>query len=280
MASFENINLGNISSASFQPLKLNKIALVDADYLKYLFMSRMNYNVQNEGMSGYEEFKEYHKRTVVSELNLLTEDPRILCFSGKSFNTFRHHVALEREYKGSRKSSQVLYEGAYDDLAEFMEQTFDENHCLVFEDLEADDVVSMLQDNDTYILSNDKDLLQVEGLHLDLKTGKVFEITPEEAVKNLGIQILMGDTTDDIVGIPGIGKKKAEVIFKNVQSGDILKTALNCYTNEYGYRIGLEKFIENSSLIMLRAGSGEYFRKKYERAFNLLNTLKTVLKIK
>jgi DNA polymerase-1 len=94
--------------------------------------------------------------------------------------------------------------------------------------LETDDMVALTATElyqfavgfggSVYICSPDKDLRQVPGYHLNYQKPDEngvplqLEIGELQARKNLHIQLLTGDTTDNILGIPGIGPVKAEKI--------------------------------------------------------------------
>jgi DNA polymerase I len=93
------------------------------------------------------------------------------------------------------------------------------------EGYEADDVLATLatkaqaHDIDTFIVTGDKDALQLVGPHIKVfsthKEGLVYDaakvreaygVPPERMVDIMG---LMGDATDNIPGVPGIGEKTA-----------------------------------------------------------------------
>lgn len=83
--------------------------------------------------------------------------------------------------------------------------------------LEADDIQSILATSDPnkyVIINNDKDMLTVEGVWLyDPDKMDFPEFTnPEDARRNLWIQIMSGDATDNYKGIPKIGPVKANKI--------------------------------------------------------------------
>lgn len=89
---------------------------------------------------------------------------------------------------------------------------------------EADDIIGTLAkkygntDNEVFICSKDKDMLQLLNSHvkmLDVKTGKITDekvlldeqgVTPQQFIDVLG---LMGDKADNIPGIPDVGPKTA-----------------------------------------------------------------------
>ena len=62
------------------------------------------------------------------------------------------------------------------------------------------------------IVSPDKDMRQIPGKLYDFK--ETVEITPDEGARWHLIQTMAGDNTDGYSGVPGIGIKRAEQIFK------------------------------------------------------------------
>lgn len=97
--------------------------------------------------------------------------------------------------------------------------------------LEADDLIKEaveLMDN-TIVCSIDKDLKQLITAHFDYYRVKIGEdeegnairdyrgwsyTTPQESYDMLLTALLVGDTSDNIQGIKGIGKVKAEKLLK------------------------------------------------------------------
>lgn len=80
--------------------------------------------------------------------------------------------------------------------------------------LEADDVMGIMQDEESVIVTGDKDLLQITGYHLSLRDPEagVITITPAEGMKLFHTQCLSGDSVDGYYGCPSIGKVKATKI--------------------------------------------------------------------
>jgi 5'-3' exonuclease len=62
----------------------------------------------------------------------------------------------------------------------------------------------------TVICSIDKDLLQIPGRHYNFvkKEHKVVDL--DQGLKHLYLQSLIGDRSDNIIGVAGIGPVKAE----------------------------------------------------------------------
>jgi DNA polymerase-1 len=85
--------------------------------------------------------------------------------------------------------------------------------------LEADDVLGLYATGrkvkgEKIIVSCDKDLLTIPGLHFNPKHPEkgVFTVTPEQAVYAHMKQVLTGDRTDNYAGLPGCGPVKADRI--------------------------------------------------------------------
>ena len=105
---------------------------------------------------------------------------------------------------------------------------------------EADDVIGTLakkasaEGQDVWIVSGDKDMLQLVGDHVKLynllkpgqsqpelvgreETIEKFGVPPEHVVDVLG---LMGDSSDNVPGVPGVGPKRATALVQEYGSID------------------------------------------------------------
>jgi len=77
---------------------------------------------------------------------------------------------------------------------------------------EADDQLGIQQDKErgtTVICSIDKDLLQIPGRHYNFIKKTFQEVGTDEGLKHLYLQSLIGDRSDNIIGVAGIGPVKA-----------------------------------------------------------------------
>lgn len=253
----------------------DKIALIDADRLKYL----VTYEIFMNMKEGYQRQDININACIESKLNFIfnsfSAKGYIFCFSGKSYETFRANLGFEKEYKGARrgKDDPNFYEGKIDDMYYVPEYISKQYPTLIFSDLEADDILSMLQNENTFIYSNDKDLLQVPGLHYSEDKGNLYEVSEEEAYKTLMKQLLTGDATDSIVGLQGCGEVNAEKIVNSVPVKQLHSQVLYAFQKKHGITKGLDAFVESWNLIKLRPKRGSYFIQKYQRAFDLLERL-------
>lgn len=154
--------------------------------------------------------------------------------------TFRHKTFAD--YKGTRK-------GMPDELREQMpllKEVLQTMHIPIFEQegYEADDILGTLsalaEQNgiDPVVVSGDRDLLQIAGEKLKVRIPKTkggrtetedyyaadvlekYGVTPTEFID---VKALMGDTSDNIPGVPSIGEKTA---VKIIQQYHDIETAI------------------------------------------------------
>lgn len=163
---------------------------------------------------------------------------------------FRYDIASD--YKGNRKGKKkppIFYA-----LRAYMEQEY---KFYTLPKLEADDAVSLYSANypdiHPIICSPDKDVLyQCPGVHYNYRTAEFITTSEEAGLKFLWKQVLMGDSTDHIPGLPGVGEKTADNWLKdrvdNFESFTIRK-----YVDKLGLVDGVIKFHETFRLVyMLR----------------------------
>lgn len=124
-----------------------------------------------------------------------------------------------------------------------------------FEGLEADDLVAYYGVNNdglkTVICSPDKDVLyQCIGRHFNYQKLEFVTTSETDAEKFLWTQVLMGDSTDNIQGIPGVGIKTAENWMKDREK-EIEGFVLKKYVEKFGVLEGLEQFFITFKLVYL-----------------------------
>ena len=125
--------------------------------------------------------------------------------SGK--NNFRYQVYPE--YKANRIGmKRPKWE---QEVKSYLVHTY---NAKVSDGCEADDMMgvrSMQEGKDLGIIATiDKDLNMIPGWHYNFVKKELFHVTPEEADRFFFYQLIVGDTTDNIKGVPGLGPKKAE----------------------------------------------------------------------
>lgn len=197
---------------------------------------------------------------------------------------FREATAKKKEYKGSRKGSvKPLH---YDNLTEYILATYE---CVMAEGLEADDLLSVYQckalaenpDPTTIICSRDKDLAQCEGMYFSWECGRQKQFGPVRVVgmgelrsiyrgvkangdkkiaevkgtgtSFFGAQILMGDPTDSIPGLPGVGPAKAYEALKGCKDEEVMFTTIkDLYISKFGEEWDTEMLEQGRLLYMTK----------------------------
>lgn len=155
-------------------------------------------------------------------------------------NNFRDYVATLQRYKGNRydkDGKRITKQPMW--LQEVRQYLIDEWECLLIEGQEADDalgIAQMTSDTETIISSIDKDLWIIPGLHHDMNSGEIIDVDEfgfinlhKGKLKGVGLkffyaQMLMGDTTDWIKGLPKITDEIKE-LYPNLRKGGCGPTA-------------------------------------------------------
>ena len=167
-------------------------ALIDADLILY----RVGFTTQDVDSSDI----------VASRVDTLVNDTIIGSIDVDSYELFltgpsNYRFTVYPEYKSSRKKNEKPrhYQWIKDYLVEYYNAKWEEPY-------EADDLLGIYQTEDTIICSIDKDLMQIPGYHYNFVTGTLSFVTEEEGLNFFYKQLLTGDNTDDIPGVPLIGR--------------------------------------------------------------------------
>jgi hypothetical protein len=93
-----------------------------------------------------------------------------------------------------------------------------EHDAIVTKDgMEADDFLGLAQDVDTTVICTlDKDLDQIPGWHYNWKSRETYYVTSDESNLFFWMQMLMGDSADNIKGIYGIGPVRAKTMLDSL----------------------------------------------------------------
>jgi len=152
-------------------------------------------------------------KTVLKEIERFLsnrfKDVEMQIFLSGSTN-FRDQVATIKIYKGNRDPLHKPH--WYNEIKQYLKDVWDAEEL---DDIEADDILADLQSNEsaikeTCIVSTDKDLDQISGWHYNWVKDLLYEVSEEQAIHSKYVQILTGDSTDNIEGIPGVGPISAE----------------------------------------------------------------------
>jgi hypothetical protein len=146
----------------------------------------------------------------------------------KGSGNFRYDIA--EDYKGQRK----LKEQEEDPNPEVTERRKELNEYAYSlghfksDNCEADDVVSIwaqeaLDAKEHFVIAHiDKDIDMVEGWHYNFTKETLYYICKDQGYRKMCLQMLTGDSTDNIQGLVGIGPKKAEKLLADVPTAGML----------------------------------------------------------
>jgi 5'-3' exonuclease len=265
-------DLADVEQADYSGYK--NLLLIDANNLSYRWLQRPNYS----------SFSGEFKKTIQSLAKSYQAARTIVCFDfGKSY----YRMELLNDYKGTRKKPETEEEQQrYDDFFAVLNSLPDEldEEVLKFRGVEADDLIAWLSVNlsdkyeHTWIVSSDKDLLQLVSDSVsvfnifgrkEVTKASIYEsteLTPEQFMLS---RIIEGDKSDNIIGIEGIGPKRAQALAKEYNDFDTLLQALPLKgKSKYitNLNAGKDTLIRNEKLINLKrysvdaitAGKEEY----------------------
>lgn len=183
---------------------------------------------------------------LMRDILVQTKADEYKCFLSGSDN-FRKHI--NPEYKANRRD-QVSPEHLQD-VREFL---VTEWKAKLGYGVEADDMLGMNQTEDTIIASLDKDLRMIPGKHFSWAIGTATwskdaefrEIDWFEGNKAFWRQMLIGDKTDNIIGIHGIGPVKA------AKAIDHLETDYECFGYVLSeYKDDIRRFVMNANCLWI-----------------------------
>lgn len=240
----------------------SNLLLIDANNLSYRWLQRPNYS----------SFGDDFIRTIQSLSKSYEAKRTVVCFDfGKSY----YRMDMLDDYKGTRKKPQdeeevKKYEEFFAVLNDLPDQLDEE--VLKFRGVEADDILAYMvkkyEKTDDYdhiwLVSSDRDLYQL----VSEKTSifNIFgrrEITNTTMHEDMNIspelyllsRYIEGDKSDNILGIEGIGPKRAQALAKEYETLPNLIDALPIKGRAkyiQNLNAGKETLIRNEKLINLR----------------------------
>lgn len=166
-------------------------------------------------------------------------------------NNYREAIAVTKPYKGNRTADKPVH---YELVKDWYVSRVG---AVIVHGKEADDLMGIRATEDIHnvICTIDKDLNQVAGLHYDWNLGKKYRVKKQDADRFFIMQLLTGDATDNIVGIPRFGWKGAEKLYAisadsqtdpNLVNIDFFERALALYA-EKGYN---KEYIEEQGQLI------------------------------
>lgn len=214
---------------------LEKTVIIDGDSLCYIAL----YNAEKDTLPRdfFVNSAEYQKdKNNLAKLYIKKHIENILDATGckdlevyltEGRDSFRYKI--DKEYKVKRKNVAPL-EG----LGEIKLWVSTEYKGEICRSYEADDMVVWRgKSPDTIIAAIDKDvLLQSEGDHYNYKKNEWITVTKEEASRYLWTQMIVGDATDGVYGIEGMGPKKAETFLNSFEASLYYNEVLKLYVEK------------------------------------------------
>lgn len=150
-------------------------------------------------------------------------------------NNFRHEIYPE--YKANRKD---MVDPRW--RAACKEFLVTEWNAEVTDGYEADDAMGMNQTKDTRICTIDKDLNMIPGLHYSwpiirkgevVREGMLYEVSEIEGLRSFYRSLLVGDRSDNIIGVHGLGPKKAAKLIDHLDTEqEMFEVVQNLYNDD------------------------------------------------
>jgi 5'-3' exonuclease len=223
------------------------VILIDGDMLVY-----------RVGFACDEESEKTATRTMgnyISEMltDLADHYPKHRVFlTGRS--NFRDEVATSQPYKGDRPPRKPVHKDA---LRDYLVNKWGAS---VSENKEADDDIAIAAatvDYDCIICSLDKDFKQIPCRLYDYTKKKLTTVNQEEAELWIYKQALMGDRVDNILGVKGIGPKKADKLIDPCTSeSEAFDVCLKTYEEN---DLDRDRLVESLTLLyLLRSEDDKY----------------------
>ena len=207
---------------------MNKTLLIDADVLAFEASV-----IAEESIEWKEEMWTVHadmalaKARIVNRVEEFKEklqaDDIVMALTDRA----NYRRILNPDYKSNRSKSRLPII-----LKQVKKWIIEEMDGQLWPNLEADDVISILatdkkMDEETIIVSIDKDFKSVPGIYYDFNKDETHHVSQEDADRYHLIQTLMGDATDGYSGVPKVGAVTAKrLLDKEGYDWDVVK---KCY---------------------------------------------------
>ena len=201
-------------------------------------------------------------RQILSEVNA-TE--YIVYLSSKT--NFRK--VINPEYKANRKDQPIPK--YLQDCKDFIVNTWNAENREYYE---ADDLLGINQIEGSVICTLDKDLLMIPGKHYSwqiagatwIREARWEETKELDGLRQFYIQMLAGDSSDNIKGVQGIGPKKG---FKLIDHLDDEQDMFDVVYDKY--QQDAKRFVMNANCLWIWRNEGELWQDRQD--LNLPNDL-------
>lgn len=230
------------------------IALIDSDILCH----SIGFSTEGKEEQIARDYTDLFIQSILNETNATEYE----CWlSDSRENNFRHK--LSKTYKANRTADKPTH---YEVVKEHL---VTHHKARIAFGMEADDMLAIRynelngnlppwEEVKAIICTLDKDLDQIEGHHYRWamwrngevwKPSRIYTVQYEEALVFFWKQMLMGDTADNIKGIPKIGPKTADkLLSKWTEVSDFERVVKEQYEKQFG---GLEQYEINYKLLYI-----------------------------
>lgn len=194
------------------------------------------------------------KNTIKGILDEFNTADYCIYLSGST--NFRDALATIRRYKGNRKEEHKPTHGPA--IVEYILGNYPSE---LSSNEEADDRIgikhSLMYAEDKYesvVVSVDKDLDQLPGMHYNFVKKESYWISEFDASRKFYCQLLSGDATDNIQGVPGVGLRGADKLLAGCEDEA-------CMYNVCAAKYNDDKaLMENAQLLWIRKKEGEVWQ--------------------
>ena len=225
-------------------------ALIDSDIIAY----RCAASAENEPV----DVAIMRVDNMIMEI-LGLETDYISFLSGK--NNFRKEI--NPNYKANRKD--IVRPQHLDSCRNYL---VTEYNSIITDGYEADDALGFNLTEETVIYSIDKDLLMIPGHHYNFVKKEYREVSETDALRAFYRQMLIGDSSDNIQGVAGIGKVKAAKLIDPLETEEEMYSIVrklyypvpDCKLIE-----DEERFYMNADCLWIMRKEGERFSHRHEK---------------
>lgn len=206
------------------------IALIDGDIVNY----RVGFTTEDVDFP----IAKFRVDEMLDNILLTTnaKEFRIYLTAESDKTAFRKSVYPE--YKANRKAEKPRW---YREIREYLNEEWGAE---TVQYIEADDALGMAQTPQSIICSIDKDLLQIQGRHYNFVKQEFSSVNELDGWRHFYSQLITGDTSDNLKGLPGRGPAFAKKKLGNLSLEQDLFDAVrelyhaDGFTDEYLIQMG------------------------------------------
>ena len=236
-------------------------ALIDAEVFLYRCAAAAEYEAELQPdvwtyLCRITDAKTAFEAEVAAIENTLPDAEIHLCFGDRT----NYRYAVYPEYKSNRRKTRRP--AGYGALRPWCESLWP-SHFIA--NVEGDDVLALVAEPGDVIVSRDKDLKTVPGLHL--QGTEISEVTLAQADLAFYSQILTGDAADGYPGCKGVGPVAAQKALAGwKEETDLWREVVNAYVlkGPFPDRAQAERFaiIQARCARILRPGEYDHSRQR------------------